>query len=96
MKQENLVNNYCDKDRESVINCVSDKMYNCIAEMRDTTEYVNKKADFADALGFVAGKAAYGYDVEKWTLIGRLLSEYQDVIDRFNEEANNARYIKIK
>ena len=74
-------------DMKKMMNLVSDRLYAEIEAYGDTTEYVNKKADFADALGFVAAKMAYGYDQEKWTLVGRLIAEYQETIDQYHIEA---------
>lgn len=66
---------------------ISNSLQERIAAYGDTSEYLNKKADFADALGFVAGQMAYDNDTEKWRLIGALLSEYQKDIDLFHNEA---------
>lgn len=73
--------------KEVKIISISDNLKERIAVYGDMTEYLNKKADFADALGFVAGQMAYDNDTEKWRLIGALLSEYQKDIDLFHNEA---------
>ena len=66
---------------------ISDNLKERIAAYGDTTEYLNKKADFADAFGFVAGQMASDNDTDKWRLIGVLLSEYQEDVDWFHDEA---------
>ena len=73
--------------KQIIITSISDNLKERIAAYGDTSEYLNKKADFADALGFVAGQMAYDNDTEKWRLIGALLSEYQKDIDLFHNEA---------
>ena len=69
---------------------VSDRLQESIKAYGDTTEYVNKKADLADALGFVASRVRFADD-EKWCLIGELLAEYQDVIDLWHQESYNGQ-----
>ena len=73
--------------KEMKIISISENLKERIAVYGDTTDYLNKKADFADALGFVAGQMASDKDTEKWRLIGELLSEYQENIDLFHDEA---------
>lgn len=66
---------------------ISNSLQGKIAAYGDITEYLNKKADFADALGFVAEQMASGKDTEILRLIGGLLSEHQEIIEMFYEEA---------
>lgn len=66
---------------------ISDNLKERIAVYGDMTEYLNKKADFADAFGFIAEQMASGKDTEKLRLIGGLLSEHQGYIDLFHDEA---------
>lgn len=73
--------------KQIVMNTVSDKLYESIAAYEDTTDYVNKKADFADALGLVASQMMNDRDVEKWHLVASLLNEYQQTIDLYHDEA---------
>ena len=73
--------------KKILITSISNSLQERIAGYGDTSEYLNKKADFADALGFVAGQMAYGKDTDKWQLIATLLSEHQQDIDLYHQEA---------
>lgn len=73
--------------KELKIISISDNLKERIAVYGDMTEYLNKKADFADAFGFITSQMASDNDAEKWRLIGGLLSEYQENIDLFHDEA---------
>ena len=66
---------------------ISENLQQRIAGYGNTAEYLNKKADFADALGFVASNIGYGKDTDKWQLIATLLSEHQQDIDLYHQEA---------
>ena len=73
--------------KELKIVSISDNLKERIAVYGDMTEYLNKKADFADAFGFVTSQMASDNDAEKWRLIGGLLSEHQQDIDLYHQEA---------
>ena len=74
--------------KQVTINLVSEELYNAITMYGDTTEYVNKKADLADAFGFVSSHMVRDLeDLDKWYLLISLLTEYQEVIDLYHNEA---------
>ena len=67
---------------------VSFDLFQAINKYEESSDYINRKADFADAFGFITRQMQNDSDnVENWLLIMNMLTEFQDTVDLFFKEA---------